>query len=139
MANGQLTTTRYASWGISSGMAVTSTVDGVVTDFDVNVEPVLAAEQNEEGSVIGQVRYDNHLSGNATVQVKSSSTLPNIGDTINIASSESGQVSVSTYYITSLRVVENNTSFRKIVVGLEAYYLCGETSPTSGLGGNNEG
>ena len=49
---GSVTTTKTASWGVSSGLGANTVVSGVVTDFEDSCEPVLAPEQNEVGSTV---------------------------------------------------------------------------------------
>lgn len=115
------TTTATASWGVGSEVPVT----GVLTDFDSSEEPVLGPEQNEVGSVINQTKYDVRKTINCTVQVAAATAKPAAGAAFAVE----GQ----TYYVTSSRIVENNTSYRKIQVTAEAYAHCTATQAAEGI------
>lgn len=120
------TKTQTASWGVSDSVAtgITNIVSGVVTDFDETAENVLAQEQNEIGSTIGQILYDQHFTANMTIQVAAGTEKPDAGAQITIGGKQ--------YYVTSSRVTENNTSFRKIAVTAERYTYCNSVTNASG-------
>lgn len=123
---GSVTTTKTASWGVSSGLGANTVVSGVVTDFEDSCEPVLAPEQNEVGSTINQTMYDKHFTCSFTVQVAAGTARPKGGDSI--------QVNGKSWYVTSSRITENNTSYRKIAVTAERYVLCTATEAATGIG-----
>lgn len=116
------TTAKTASWGVTE----TSPVTGVITDFEEGVETVLAPEQNEVGSIINQTMYDKHFTASATIQVAKGTEKPKAGSAIMMKS--------KSYYVTSSRVTENNTSYRKISVTAERYEHCTATESASGIG-----
>lgn len=116
---GSVSTTKTASWGVTTGLDAQTTVSGVVTDWEDSAEPVLAPEQNEVGSVINQTMYDKHFTCSFTVQVKAATAKPKAGTAVTAAG--------KTWYVTSSRVTENNTSYRKIAVTAERYVHCTAT------------
>ena len=73
---GTVTTTKTASWGVTTAIGSDSPVTGVVTDYEDACEPVLAPEQNEVGSTINQTMYDKHYTCSFTVQVAASTAKP---------------------------------------------------------------
>lgn len=124
MAEGSVTTTKTASWGISTIRGQTA-VAGVVTDYDDAEEPILAPEHNEVGTVINQTQYDRHFTCSFTVQVASGTAKPLGGAAITIAT--------KTWYVTSARITESNSAYRKIAISAERYALCTETELASGV------
>lgn len=108
--------TLRASWGVSSG----STAVGVYTDVSQGKEPVLAPLHDEIGRVIGQAHYDTHHNGEYTILCKSDVTLPEVGSKIEIGD--------TTGYVTSVRLLENNQSYQRASVSIEAYPQCNETT-----------
>lgn len=122
---GSIHTSKLASWGITSGLDAGTAVTGVVTDFESSAETVLAPEQNEVGSVINQTMYDKHFTCSCTVQVAAGTAAPKAGEAVTLGS--------KTWYVTSARVTENNTSYRKIAVQAERYVLCTATEAATGI------
>lgn len=116
------TTTATASWGVTG----TAPVTGVMTDCEYGEESILGPEQNEVGSIINQTKYDIRKTANCTVQVAAGTAAPAAGTQVTIDG--------KTMYVTSARVVENNTSYRKIQISAEAYALCTATQAASGIG-----
>ena len=57
-------------------------------------------------------------------------TAPKAGDAITLGS--------KTWYVTSARVTENNTSYRKIAVQAERYVLCTATEAATGIDASAE-
>lgn len=125
---GSVTTSKTASWGISSALG-SSPVTGVITDYEEAVEPVLAPEQNEVGSTINQTMYDKHYTASFTVQVAANTPKPAVGSAVTAGG--------KTMYCTSSRVTENNTSYRKIAIQAECYSLCNATENASGITTSN--
>ena len=123
---GTVTTTKTASWGCSSVIGTDSPVTGVVTDYDDACEPVLAPEQNEVGSTINQTMYDKHYTCSLTVQVAAGTAKPEAGAQVTIGG--------TTWYVTSSRVTENNSTYRKISMQAERYVHCNATEAASGIG-----
>lgn len=115
------TTQPTASWGITG----TAPVTGVMTDCEFGEESVLGPEQNEVGSIINQTKYDVRKTANCTVQVAAGTEAPLTGTAVTI----NGEA----MYVTSARVVENNTSYRKIQISAEAYALCTTTQAATGI------
>ena len=122
---GTVTTTKTASWGVTTAIGADSPVTGVVTDYDDAGEPVLAPEQNEVGSTINQTMYDKHYTCSFTVQVAASTAKPHAGSAISVGG--------TTWYVTSARVTENNNSYRKIALQAERYVHCDATEAASGI------
>ena len=122
---GTVTTTKTASWGVTTAIGTDSPVTGVVTDYDDASEPVLAPEQNEVGSTINQTMYDKHYTCSFTVQVAASTAKPAAGSAITVGG--------TTWYVTSARVTENNNSYRKIALQAERYVHCNATEAASGI------
>ena len=122
MAKGSVTQMKTASWGV---YARTDKVSGVITDFENSSEAVIAPEQNEMGSVINQTMYDMHKTISMTIQVKSTTTPPVVGSKISIDNNH--------YYVTSARVVESNSAYRKIAISAESFALCTETESATGI------
>lgn len=122
---GAINQSKWASWGIDTGLTAQEVVAGVVTDFEDSSEPVLAPEQNEVGSTINQTMYDKHFTCSFTVQVKKGVAKPKAGDSITVAN--------KSWYVTSARITENNTSYRKIAVTAERYVHCTATEVASGI------
>jgi hypothetical protein len=122
---GTVTTTKTASWGVTTAIGADSPVTGVVTDYDDACEPVLAPEQNEVGSTINQTMYDKHYTCSFTVQVAASTAKPDAGSAITVGG--------KTWYVTSARITENNNSYRKIALQAERYVHCDATEPASGI------
>lgn len=116
------TTTKTASWGVTE----TSPITGVITDFEMSEEPVNAPEQNEVGSVINQTMHDIRKSASCTVQVAAGTAAPKAGSAITFGN--------ETMYVTSARITENNTSYRKIAITAESYKHCTATEPATGIG-----
>lgn len=105
-----------ATWGVSSN----STAVGVYTDVSQGCEPILAPLHDEIGRVIGQAHYDSHNSGEYTILCKANVNLPKVGTKITIGD--------TTGYVTSVRMLENNQSYQRASVTIEAYLLCNETT-----------
>lgn len=122
---GTVTTTKTASWGVTTAIGADSPVTGVVTDYEDACEPVLAPEQNEVGSTINQTMYDKHYTCSFTVQVAASTAKPHAGSAISVGG--------TTWYVTSARVTENNNSYRKIALQAERYVHCDATEAASGI------
>jgi hypothetical protein len=122
---GTVTTTKTASWGVTTAIGADSPVTGVVTDYDDACEPVLAPEQNEVGSTINQTMYDKHYTCSFTVQVAASTAKPDAGSAITVGG--------KTWYVTSARITENNNSYRKIALQAERYVHCDATEAASGI------
>ena len=122
---GTVTTTKTASWGVTTAIGSDSPVTGVVTDYEDACEPVLAPEQNEVGSTINQTMYDKHYTCSFTVQVAASTAKPGAGTAITVGG--------KTWYVTSARVTENNNSYRKIALQAERYVHCNATEAASGI------
>lgn len=122
---GTVTTTKTASWGVTTAIGADSPVTGVVTDYEDACEPVLAPEQNEVGSTINQTMYDKHYTCSFTVQVAASTAKPAAGSAISVGG--------TTWYVTSARVTENNNSYRKIALQAERYVHCDATEAASGI------
>lgn len=122
---GTVTTTKTASWGVTTAIGTDSPVTGVVTDYEDAGEPVLAPEQNEVGSTINQTMYDKHYTCSFTVQVASGTAKPEAGSAITVGG--------KTWYVTSARVTENNNSYRKIALQAERYVHCDATEVASGI------
>ena len=122
---GTVTTTKTASWGVTTAIGADSPVTGVVTDYDDAGEPVLSPEQNEVGSTINQTMYDKHYTCSFTVQVAASTAKPHAGSAISVGG--------TTWYVTSARVTENNNSYRKIALQAERYVHCNATEAASGI------
>lgn len=118
----------WASWGVSQqGQDAEGIITGggVVTDFELSNDPIMAAEQNEQGSIIQQTQYDSHFTATATIQVKHGVVMPNPGATVTIGGKQ--------YYMTSARLTENNTSYAKFAVTLERYALCSQVNALSSI------
>ena len=113
------TTSGTASWGVTDGTTVTN-VTGVITDCEVNGEPVLAPEYNEIGAVIKQTQYDTHTTVDVTVEVAANVSAPVAGASIMIAGVAG--------YVTRSRVVESNQAYRKILISAECYANCAATT-----------
>lgn len=122
---GTVTTTKTASWGVTTAIGANSPVTGVVTDYEDACEPVLAPEQNEVGSTINQTMYDKHYTCSFTVQVAASTAKPHAGSAISVGG--------TTWYVTSARITENNNSYRKIALQAERYVHCDATEAASGI------
>lgn len=122
---GTVTTTKTASWGVTTAIGADSPVTGVVTDYEDACEPVLAPEQNEVGSTINQTMYDKHYTCSFTVQVAASTAKPAAGSAITVGG--------TTWYVTSARITENNNSYRKIALQAERYVHCNATEAASGI------
>lgn len=122
---GTVTTTKTASWGVTTAIGADSPVTGVVTDYEDACEPVLAPEQNEVGSTINQTMYDKHYTCSFTVQVAASTAKPAAGSAITVGG--------TTWYVTSARITENNNSYRKIALQAERYVHCDATEAASGI------
>lgn len=122
---GTVTTTKTASWGVTTAIGADSPVTGVVTDYEDACEPVLAPEQNEVGSTINQTMYDKHYTCSFTVQVAASTAKPHAGSAISVGG--------TTWYVTSARITENNNSYRKIALQAERYVHCDATEAASGI------
>lgn len=122
---GTVTTTKTASWGVTTAIGADSPVTGVVTDYEDACDPVLAPEQNEVGSTINQTMYDKHYTCSFTVQVAASTAKPHAGSAITVGG--------TTWYVTSARVTENNNSYRKIALQAERYVHCDATEAASGI------
>ena len=122
---GTVTTTKTASWGVTTAIGADSPVTGVVTDYEDACEPVLAPEQNEVGSTINQTMYDKHYTCSFTVQVAASTAKPAAGSAISVGG--------TTWYVTSARVTENNNSYRKIALQAERFVHCDATEAASGI------
>lgn len=130
-----LHTAKWASWGISeTGLGIQGAVpgngasgDGVVTDFEVSVEPIMAQEQNELGSVIQNTCYDKRYQATGTLQIKADVALPDATQAITI--------DTIPYYLTSARITENNTSYRKYACTFERYQLTGQVTIPDGENG----
>lgn len=116
------TTTKTASWGVTE----TAPITGVITDFEMSEEPVNAPEQNEVGSIINQTMHDIHKTASCTVQVAAGTAAPKAGSAITLGS--------ETMYVTSARITENNTSYRKIAITAESYKHCNATEAATGIG-----
>lgn len=128
---GTVTTTKTASWGVSTAIGSDSPVTGVVTDYEDACEPVLAPEQNEVGSTINQTMYDKHYTCSFTVQVAKGTAKPDGGKQI--------AVNGENWYVTSSRVTENNNAYRKIAIQAERYVHCTATEAASGISGGGTG
>lgn len=114
------TTTQTASWGVRTSHGAVGS--GVCISWDETVEPIMAPEHNEVGAVIGQAVYDVRHTVRATYNIPASAAtgLSNINTVQEILS-----YSVPTgYYVTSAEVVESNSDYMKINVGLEMYEHC---------------
>lgn len=109
------TTTHTASWGVSGTVG---SVSGIATDIDINGQALIGLEQNEVGAVVGAAHYDDHTTVSATVLVAASTAKPTLGSQATIAG--------VTGFVTGAEVVENNMSYRKIRVTIEAYENCDE-------------
>lgn len=116
------TSQKTASWGVTETSAG---VTGVITDIEFAVESVTAPEENEVGSVINQTMYDVHKTANATVQVAAGTAIPKAGQAITFGS--------ETMYVTSARLVENNKSYRKIMIAAESFALCSAVENATGI------
>lgn len=122
---GTVTTTKTASWGVTTAIGADSPVSGVVTDYEDSCEPILAPEQNEVGSIINQTMYDKHETCSFTVQVAAGTAKPAAGAAVTVGG--------KTYYVTSARVTENNGAYRKISMQAERYVHCTATEAASGI------
>lgn len=112
--------TTKASWGVNGSV---DKVSGVVTDLEIGHEAILGTQQNELGAVIQQTMYDKKTTMTATVEVASTINLPAHGAAVTIAGKAG--------YITSARLIENNTSYKKISITAEFYTNCSETNEPS--------
>lgn len=105
-----------ASWGIKdTHRTAPSGVNGVVTDYDESLEPIMAALQNETGGDIGHTVYDEKKSISMTVQCKANSTLPKVDELITI-----GNVQC---YVDRVGITENNQSYMKFALSASRFHV----------------
>ena len=115
-----VTTTHTASWGVNDAH---SKDNMVCLSWNENVEPVMAPEHNEKGSVIGQAVYDVRHTVRAVFNV-SASVATGVVAADTVAELLASTYGASGYYITNLEEVESNNDYMKVNVGLERYEHC---------------
>lgn len=107
-----MTTTITPAWGISAGNQQTNY--GVVTNFEENAEAQSAYLQNEAGATILTKVYDIKKTVSITLLAKAdTTTLPTVGNQLTIGTQK--------YTVLSVRTIENNQSFKKLALTLEAW------------------
>ena len=123
-----ITTTHIASWGIRSvhtGISVLAANEGqncVITAWDSNIEPTMAPETNQVGSVIGQAVYDVTTTVRCSMNAQGSLATA-IEAYEKDPSSFCAVVTVdgTTYYCKSIEIVESNQDYIKFNAVLERH------------------
>lgn len=104
------TTSIKGVWGVTKTL---TKAPGIITDWEENNEAQTAYIQNEAGATLVTKVYDVKKTITCTVVQSADETAPDVGDTLSVDS--------NTYTILTVRLTQNNQSYAKYALTLEAW------------------
>lgn len=96
-----------ATWGVGNELSY-----GIVQQDSINSTHKTGECRNEKGQVVRVQQYDKEYAGSYTLIITAESSIPEVGGAIKIGSRD--------LYITSIEIVETNTSFKTARISCRA-------------------